>query len=143
MSYDTLPVDNKNVNGIETEAFDTDIYRALVEHMFNGVAYCKILYTEGRPNDFIYLYTNPAFERLTGLKQVVGKCVSEVIPGIQERDPQLFEIYSRVASGGEPERFETFVESLKMWFWVSVYSPKPEHFVAIFDVISERKQTER
>lgn len=142
MSYDSLPRGNRNFDANDTEAFDIDIYRALVEHMLNGVAYCRVLYKDGQPIDFIYLYNNPAFERLTGLTQVVGKCVSEVIPGIQERDPQLFEIYSRVAGGGEPERFETFVESLKMWFWISVYSPRSEHFVAIFDVITERKQTE-
>ncbi|TAK64322.1 diguanylate cyclase, partial [Methylobacter sp.] len=125
-----------------SETSHIDIYRTLVEHMLNGVAYCKMVYLEGQPSDFVYLYTNPAFEQLTGLKQVVGKPVSEVIPGIRETDSQLFDIYSRVALGAEPVRFETFVESLSMWFWISVYSPRPDHFVAIFDVITERKQTE-
>ncbi|MFI3154862.1 MAG: EAL domain-containing protein [Methylococcaceae bacterium] len=136
-------VDANSVTGDQaSETSLIDIYRALVEHMLNGVAYCRMLYRNGQPSDFIYLYTNPAFEHLTGLKQVVGKPVSEVIPGIRETDPQLFDIYSRVALGGEPVRFETFVESLSMWFWISVYSPQPDHFVAIFDVITERKQTE-
>ncbi len=137
-AVDTDPVPDAKVS----ESSFIDIYRTLVEHMLNGVAYCRMLYRDGQPCDFIYLYTNPAFEQLTGLKQVVGKPVSEVIPGIWENDPQLFDIYSRVAQGAEPERFETFVESLDMWFWISVYSPCPEHFVAIFDVITERKQTE-
>ena len=35
-----------------------------------------------------------------------------------------------------------FVESLKMWFSISVYSPQKEYFVAIFDVITERKRAE-
>lgn len=125
-----------------SETPHVDIFRALVEHMLNGVAYCKMLYRDGQPNDFIYLYTNPAFEQLTGLKHVVGKPVSEVIPGIRETDQRLLDIYSRVALGGEPARFEIFVESLAMWFWISVYSPQPNHFVAIFDVITERKQAE-
>ncbi|MBD9358853.1 sensor domain-containing protein [Methylomonas albis] len=124
------------------DKFNIDTYQALVEHMLNGVAYCRMFYHDDQPNDFIYLYTNPAFEQLTGLKQVVGKPVSEVIPGIRETDPQLLNTYSRVAAGGKPERFETFVESLGMWFWISIYSPLPEHFVAIFDVITERKQIE-
>lgn len=125
-----------------SETPHVDIFRALVEHMLNGVAYCKMLYRDGQPNDFIYLYTNPAFEQLTGLKHVVGKPVSEVIPGIRKTDQRLLDIYSRVALGGEPARFEIFVESLAMWFWISVYSPQPNHFVAIFDVITERKQAE-
>jgi diguanylate cyclase (GGDEF)-like protein/PAS domain S-box-containing protein len=124
-------------------AFGINDYRALIDHMLNGVAYCEMLYAEdGQPFDFIYIYSNLAFERLTGFSQVAGKRVSELIPGIRDKDPQLFEIYGRVANGGEPERFESYIESLKMWFWVSVYSPKAKHFVAIFDVITERKQAE-
>jgi len=29
-----------------------------------------------------------------------------------------------------------------MWFSISVYSPGPDHFVAVFDVISDRKRGE-
>ena len=94
------------------------------------------------PQDFIYLHVNAAFETLTGLKNVVGKKVSEVIPGIQESDPGLIEIYGRVALTGKPERFETYVQALQMWFSISVYSPEKEFFVAVFDVITERKRVE-
>ncbi len=117
-------------------------YRSLFEHMLNGFAYCRMLYADGRPDDFVYLGVNAAFETHTGLKDVAGRKVSEVIPGIREADPELFEIYGRVASGGKPERFETFVKALDMWFEIAVYSPKPEHFVAVFDVVTERKKAE-
>ncbi len=30
-----------------------------------------------------------------------------------------------------------------MWFSISVYSPRKEHFVAVFDVITEQKEAER
>ena len=121
---------------------DNSIYRILIEYMFNGMAYCKMLYQEGQPVDFIYLYVNPAFERLTGLKQVLGKPVSAILPGILETEPQLFEIYGRVALGGPPEKFEIYISSLEIWFSVFVYSPKSEHFIAIFEIITERKQAE-
>ncbi len=52
------------------------------------------------------------------------------------------ERYARVALGGAPERFEIFVESLRQWFSVSVFSPKREQFVAIFDVVTEQKARE-
>jgi len=115
----------------------------IVENMLNGMAYCKMLFEDGQPSDFIYLYTNPAFESLTGLSGVIGKRVTDAIPGIRETDPLSFEIYGRVARGGKPEKFETHVEALGTWFSVTVYSPKPEHFVAVFDVITEHKQAER
>lgn len=142
MSSDSRANDNPYLLNKVSETLDIGIYHAIVEHMLNGMAYCRMVYKDDLPSDFIYLYVNPAFERLTGLKNVAGKLVSNIIPGIHETDPQLFEIYSRVANGGEPERFETYVESLAMWFSISVYSPKPEYFVAIFDVITERKQAE-
>jgi len=118
------------------------LYRSLFENMLNGFAYCRMLFENGKPQDFIYLAVNDAFESLTGLKDVVGRKVSEVIPGIRESDPQLFEIYGRVAMTGQPEHFEMFVEALQMWFSISVYSPAHEHFVAVFDVITERKRAE-
>ena len=117
-------------------------YRSLFDHMLNGFAYCRMLYMDGRPDDFVYLSVNEAFETQTGLKDVVGRKVSDIIPGIREADPGLFDIYGRVASGGKPEQFETHVKALDMWFEISVYSPKPEHFVAVFDVITKRKKAE-
>ncbi len=117
-------------------------YRSLFENMAEGVAYCRMIFENGRPQDFVYLVVNNAFEKLTGLKNVAGKKVSEVIPGIRDTDPELFEIYSRVSLTGKPERFEMFVEALKMWFSISVYCPAKEFFVAVFDVITERKLAE-
>ncbi|MGA3325588.1 MAG: CHASE3 domain-containing protein [Terriglobia bacterium] len=117
-------------------------FRFLFDNMLNGYAYCRMLYQENHPCDFIYLNVNKAFEVLTGLKNVEGKKVSQIIPGIQEADPELIETYGRVASTGVPERFETYVEALAMWFSIAVYSPKKEHFVAVFDVITERKRAE-
>jgi len=115
-------------------------YRSLFDNMLNGLAYCKMLFEQDEPKDFTYLEVNSAFESLTGLKNVSGKKVSEVIPGLRESDPKLFEIYGRVALTGTPERFETYVEALGMWFSISVYSPQKEYFVAVFDVITERKR---
>ncbi len=117
-------------------------YRSLFDNMLNGLAYCKMLFEQDHPVDFVYLTVNRAFKNLTGLKNVTGKRVSEVIPGIRESDPELFERYGRVALSGIPERFETYVEALGMWFAISVYSPQKEYFVAVFDNITDRKQAE-
>lgn len=117
-------------------------YRSLFENMLEGYAYCKMLFDGERPEDFIYIDVNNAFEKLTGLRNVIGKKVTEVIPRIREANPELFEIYGRVALTGESERFETYVGSMGIWFSVSVYSPKKEYFVAVFDNITNRKKAE-
>lgn len=118
-------------------------YRSLFDNMHEGYAHCRMLFEHDVPLDFIYLDVNSEFERLTGLKDVAGKNVSEVIPGIRESNPELFEIYGRVALTGQPEKFESYVEALAIWFSVAVYSPRREHFVAVFDNITERKQVEQ
>ncbi len=114
----------------------------LFKNMVEGYAYCRMLFENGEANDFIYLKVNDAFGSLTGLKDATGKRVSEVIPGIRESDPGLFEIYGRVASTGQPEKFETYLEALDMWLSISVYSPEKEFFVALFDVITKRNKTD-
>lgn len=134
------PSSTSDANSAPSES--EQLYTSLFDHMLNGLAYCRMLYEGDRPVDFIYLSVNQAFGAQTGLQDVVGHRVSEVIPGIREADPELFEIYGRVARGGPPETFETYVEALQMWFEISIYSPKPEHFVAVFDVITERKLAE-
>ena len=87
-----------------------------------------MLFEDGKPQDFIYLDVNKAFETLTGLKDVAGKKVSEVISGVQESNPELFEIYGRVALTGKPEKIELYVAALNSWLFISVYRPKLEHF---------------
>ena len=118
-------------------------YHLLFENMLDGFAYCKMLFDDhGRPIDFVFLEVNSAFERLTGLKNVIGKKVTEVIPGMKESYPELFEIYGRVALTGVPEKFEIDFRPLEAWFSISVYSTEREYFAAVFDNITERKRAE-
>jgi PAS domain S-box-containing protein len=129
---------------VETGRRDIEkLYRSLFDNMLNGFAYCRMIYDGDRPRDFIYLVVNNAFGALTGLKDVVGRNASEVVPGVWERDPELLETFDRVARTGAPEKFETYLESMKMWFSVSVYRPQEGHFVTVFDVITRRKQAEQ
>jgi diguanylate cyclase (GGDEF)-like protein/PAS domain S-box-containing protein len=117
-------------------------YSFLFENMLEGYAHCQMLYEDDVPQDFIYLDVNSKFEEITGLKDVVGKRVSAVIPGIRESNPELFEVYGRVAKSGNAEKFESYVDALNIWFSIAVYSPSREHFVAVFDTITERKKAE-
>jgi PAS domain S-box-containing protein len=118
-------------------------YHSLFENMQEGFAYCRMLFDEDNlPEDFVYLNVNNAFTRVIGLNDVVGKRVTEVIPGIKELSPELFEIYGRVAMTGQPERFEFDFKSFSTWLSISVYSPEKGYFVAVFEDITERKQAE-
>ena len=119
-----------------------DRYRSLFDNMLNGIAYCRMIYEDDRPVDFIYEQVNSSFEKQIGLKHVEGKKASEVIPGIHTEHPELLEIYGRVATSGQPERFELYLEVLGMWFVISAYSLQKDHFVAVFENITDRKLLE-
>jgi len=119
------------------------MYRSLFDNMLNGFAYCAMIFEDGVAVDFVYLNVNAAFEALTGLRDVVGKKVSDIIPGIHTSDPAILSTYARVVNSGVPERMEHFVDALQQWFLLSIYSTQPGHFVAVFDVITERKRAEQ
>jgi len=119
-----------------------EFYRSLFTSMLNGYAYCKMLFEDGRPHDFVYLDVNPAFEQLTGLKGVIGRRVSEVIPGFRESSPDVVDILGRVASTGKPDRFEVFLPTLGIWLDIAAFCPADNHFVTLFENISQRKQAE-
>jgi PAS domain S-box-containing protein len=140
--YSIITDETRHKRAVEELRQSEKLYRSLFENMLNGFAHCRMLFENGVPHDFIYLNVNRAFERLTGLKNVVGEKVSDIIPGIQKTDHNLIKIYGRVASTGIPERFEFYLKALNAWFDVSVYSPQPGDFIAIFDAISKRKQIE-
>lgn len=126
----------------EGEQAANAVYRSLFDNMLNGVAHCRMLFEDGQPRDFIYLDVNRAFTLQTGLCDVVGRRASEVIPGLLEKDPQLIEAYGRVAQSGREERFEMYISSVQQWLSIAAFSPRPEHFVAVFDVVTERKRRE-
>ena len=127
----------------ETVRKSESSYRSLFENMLEGYANHRIIFQDGLPLDYLFLDVNKAFEKLTGLKDVVGKKASEAIPGIWESNPELLAAYARVALTGRPEQFEIYVQPLAMWFSVSVYSTESEYFVTVFNNITNRKENER
>lgn len=116
-------------------------YHSLFENMLEGYAYCETRFENEELRDFIYLEVNGAFEKITGLKNASGKKVSELIPGIRESNRELLEIYGRVALTGTSEKCEVHLAALDMWLSMAVYSSEKEHFVAVFDNITERKRS--
>lgn len=118
-------------------------YHNLFENMLDGYAFHKMLFDDqGHPADYVFLEVNRAFETLTGLENILGKRVTEVIPGFIDSNRDLLEIYGRVVMSGRAEKFEMEVKSLRKWFSISVYSPEKEYFATVFDDITVRKSAD-
>lgn len=128
----------------EASALDDPDYKLLFEHMQAGVAYQQMIFDdEGKATDFVFLAVNKAFEAITGLRDVVGKRESEVVPGIQHSDPGLLEICGRVALTQQPERVEYHVQALDQWYETALYAPQRGYVVSISENITAQKRAEQ
>jgi hypothetical protein len=56
-----------------------------------------------------------------------------------ELKPELFDIIGRVARTGKEEEFGVEFKPLHLFLRVSVFSPEKDHFVAVFEDITEFK----
>ena len=124
---------------------DRKQYKLFFERMIDGFAYHKIVLDKvGKPVDYVFLEVNPAFEKLTGLKRekLLGKKVTEVLPGIENDPADWIGLYGRVAIGGDPIQFENYAKPLDKWYSVSAYCPEKGYFVALFEDITQRKKAE-
>jgi len=124
-----------------TETF----YRNILENMNFGYAFHKIVTdSTGKPIDYEFLEINPAFEKLTGLKEddIIGRTVTEALPGIEDDPADWIGKYGRVALEGDILEFEQYSRPLKRWYAVTAYSPQPGYFSAVFSEISSIKQIE-
>ena len=91
-------------------------YRRFFTTVNNGWAYHKVVTDEkNRPVDYIFLEVNAAYEKLTGLvkENIIGKRVTEVLPGIEQDQARWIERFGGVALTGKSISFENYVEPLK------------------------------
>jgi PAS domain S-box-containing protein len=105
MSTDALAGGWAKALGGDRKQFDM-----FFDRMLDGFANHKIIVDKkGKPADYVFLELNHAFEKMTGLKraQIIGKRVTEVLPGIEKDSADWIGIYGKVALTGEPVQFET------------------------------------
>ncbi|WP_224959519.1 PAS domain S-box protein [Geomonas subterranea] len=118
-------------------------YQQLFQNMLEGFASCRMVRdASGAGEDFVFLNVNRALLQLTGLDELVGRRVSQVIPRVRETNADLLEACGRVAETGQPEHLETYLPPLEQWYAVSLYSVERGYFVALCDNITARKREE-
>ena len=118
------------------------LHRNLVSYMQHGYAYYRMITDEDNNVDFIYEEVNESYGKLTGLRNVIGRRMTETRPGLAKSNPRFIEKYARVAKTGIPDKFEIFIETENHWYDVSLYSPHKGYVLSMFDDISERKRSE-
>jgi PAS domain S-box-containing protein len=129
----------------ESERLATEAkYRSLFESIDEGFCICQMLFDQNdHPQDYRFLEVNPAFGRLTGLEQAIGKTVRELVPDLEAF---WIETYGKVVRTGEAVRFEQQSIALNRWFDVNAFrigEPQHNQFGILFTNISDRKRMEQ
>jgi len=94
-------------------------YRALFDSIDEGFCVIEVLFDDGgRPVDYRFLETNPAFVSHTGLADAAGRSVLELAPHLE---PFWFEVYGDIARRGRARRFEHEARALDRWFDVYAF----------------------
>jgi PAS domain S-box-containing protein len=118
-------------------------YRTLFDSIDEGFCTIEVLFDEeAKPVDYRFLQINPSFERLTGIKNAVGRRMREIAP---QHEKHWFEIYGRIALTGEPMRFENEARQLGRWYDVYAFrleDPELRRVGILFNDITERKRIE-
>jgi PAS domain S-box-containing protein len=110
--------------------------------MHEGLAIHRMLYdASSRPVDYIVLDINPAFTSVVGVKRedVIGRKMSELLPN---EAPPWLDIFSKVASTGEPVALETYYPPTNKYLSISAFSPDKDIVATFFIDITERKLAE-
>jgi PAS domain S-box-containing protein len=123
--------------------FREERYRALFNSIDEGFYIIELIRDDaGKAVDYRFLEANPAAERHNGLRNPVGKRLSEVLPS-----PKLEWVarYDNVVRTGEPERFSDYSPSLGRWFDISVSrlgDASSRQTAILFNDVTERKHNE-
>jgi putative nucleotidyltransferase with HDIG domain len=125
----------RNAASAETAATQ---FSTLFDTMREGVAYCRMIFEDGEPVDWVYLQVNEAFGELTGLHDVLGRHVWEVLPELAKTNPELYDLYGTVALTGVPVVFESNVVPIHRTLRLSVTSPGKGDFVSVFEDVTDR-----
>lgn len=119
-----------------------DRFLSLFENMLDGYAHCRLIFEGDKPVDYEFITVNPSFERVTGLQNVVGRKICEVVPGYAQANPDSLRAFADVVRSGVPMRWEHYFSTTDRWFAFAVYRPAPGEFICITENITARKQAD-
>jgi len=134
-----------NPEGMRTEAAlrqSEEKYRTLFETIDEGFCIIEVLFEGATAYDYRFLEANPAFERHTGLVDVIGKTIREMVP---LHDAHWFERYGQIALSGAPARFENSADALGRCYDVYAFrigEPEAHQVAVLFNDITHRKRQE-
>jgi len=119
-------------------------YRTLFTSIDEAFCIIEVIFDEQqKPVDYLFLEVNPTFGKQTGLVDVIGKRMRQLVPTLEAH---WFEIYGEVALTGQAVRFVNEAKPMG-GRWFDAYAcrvdvPASRKVAIIFTDITERKRAE-
>ena len=89
-------------------------YQRLLDKIDEGYCIIQMKFdADGRGSDYQFIETNRAFELHTGLVNVQGRWMRDLMP---DHEQHWFDIYGQVAKTGRSVRYENRAQTLGRWF---------------------------
>lgn len=119
------------------------LYGDLFHHSMDGlVVHDAILDKDGKPQDYIFIDINPAFEQSAGLskEEILGKRLTEFLPD-QQSSP-ILEKYAQVMVTGKPMSFEQNLDFPKGYFRITAYCMGRHSLAAVIEDITHVREAQ-
>ncbi|WML33806.1 CHASE4 domain-containing protein [Clostridium sp. OS1-26] len=119
-------------------------YRHLFESLVDGFVYCKVIYNEEEPVDYIFMEVNSAFEEIIDIEKenIIGKKAKDIGLKFENSIVSWKELLSRTVINGEKIKFELSSPINNKCYLVSAYCPEENYCIALFKDITELKEVE-
>jgi signal transduction histidine kinase len=119
-------------------------YRDVFYAMEDGFCVIRMLYdAQGRPSDYVFIETTPAFAHHTGLHDAVGRSMRSFVP---DHEQFWFDFYGRVVETGYPAQTQFYAAAMGRWYdaLATPFGPPEEAQVAIVfkDITAQKRAAE-
>ncbi|MGI4735702.1 MAG: PAS domain-containing protein [Janthinobacterium lividum] len=117
-------------------------YRSLFANMEQGFCLLeKVATAPHEPSDYRYLAVNQAFTRHTGLRDVTGQTIRQVV---WQAEPRIMALYDEVVATGETRRLEEYLVALDIWIEAEVVpDAQPGHLAVLLSNVTARRRAEQ
>lgn len=142
-SIDRFKVHQSHIKARQALTHSEERYRTLFNSIDEGFCIIEMMFdAQDQPVNFRYLEVNQSFQKQTGLADVTGKTVLQLIP---ELEFSWLQAYGGVAQTGNPIRRIDYVQQQNQWFDVYAFrfgDPSKRQVGILFNDITERKVME-
>ncbi|MEQ7892838.1 hybrid sensor histidine kinase/response regulator [Xanthomonas arboricola] len=122
---------------------DPGMYHEIFHNLDAGFCVIDMVFDGDKAVDYVIRMTNGAFERYTGLSNVLNVSIRGMLV---DHEQEWFDRYGHVARTGNRIHFEMQAKALRRWYSVDAFrvgQPEQARVAVLFMDITERKRVER